>query len=225
MTPTEPRERLPALGLDEIVSVALDLTRELGLDGLTMRTVAGHFSTTPMALYHHVRDKETLVDLVVDAVLAQVRIPAQGFWEQRLRTLSLAVADALDRYPGVAARLADTSGLPPNGRRLMEASLSFLLDAGFDETEAGLAYATVHTFMYGRFNVEAAMRGRRPLRGRAPVASGFPALDRVGPAQVNLHGRDFREYGLDTVISGLRTRLAQARARAAGMTAVSSSPS
>ncbi|WP_322752749.1 TetR/AcrR family transcriptional regulator C-terminal domain-containing protein [Frankia sp. Cas3] len=225
MTPTEPRERLPALGLDEIVSVALDLARELGLDGLTMRTVAGHFGTTPMALYHHVRDKQTLVDLVVDAVLAQVRVPTQGSWEQRLRTLSLAVADALDRYPGVAARLADTPGLPPNGRRLMEASLSFLLDAGFDETEAGLAYATVHTFMYGRFNVEAAMRGRRAPRSRAPVAAGFPALDLVGPAQANLHGRDFREYGLDTVISGLRNRLAETRARAAGVTPASPSPS
>ena len=65
--PSRPKRDLT---VDEIVDRAIEIT---GTDGgessLTMRALASACGVTPMALYRHVDDKETLLTLIVDRVV------------------------------------------------------------------------------------------------------------------------------------------------------------
>ena len=68
--------------LDDRVAVALDLLDEAGLDGLTLRQLAGRLGIRAPTLYWHVRDKRELLDLlagaVMDEALAGWREPRPG---------------------------------------------------------------------------------------------------------------------------------------------------
>ncbi len=66
MASNRPRRNL---SLDEIVSTATDILRDIDDGSLTMRQLATSCGVTPMALYNHIDDKESLLTLVVDRVL------------------------------------------------------------------------------------------------------------------------------------------------------------
>jgi AcrR family transcriptional regulator len=57
-----------------LAAVALDLIQDDGLDALTMRTLADRSGVKAASLYWHVRDREELIGLVADALLARVRV-------------------------------------------------------------------------------------------------------------------------------------------------------
>ena len=61
-------------GLDvpTVVRTSLAIADAEGLDGLTMRRLASELDVTPMAIYHHVKNKEQLLDLVVDESLKEL---------------------------------------------------------------------------------------------------------------------------------------------------------
>ena len=66
---TERRQRRD-LTLDEVIDRALEIAQAEGEKGLTMRRVADACGVTPMAIYHHVENKEALLTAIVDRVVA-----------------------------------------------------------------------------------------------------------------------------------------------------------
>jgi hypothetical protein len=96
-------------------------------------------------------------------------------------------------------------GLTAQGRRLMDATIQILLDAGFDERGALLAYNVLHSYGVGRVTIESRLRGRpRP----APTdVSDLPALDRISSAVPDLHAADYRAFGYEAIVRGLRQLL------------------
>ena len=68
----------PALGrstpleLDEILTTALRLVQEEGRDVLSMRKLAKEVGVTPMALYHHIPDKPSLMNALVERVWLEI---------------------------------------------------------------------------------------------------------------------------------------------------------
>ena len=58
------------LTLDEVVDRAIEIAQAEGEHGLTMRGVANACDVTPMALYHHVENKEALLTAIVDRVVS-----------------------------------------------------------------------------------------------------------------------------------------------------------
>jgi AcrR family transcriptional regulator len=65
-------ERRPPLTRQRVVTEALTVIAEEGVEALTMRNLATRLGVVPGALYRHVRNKEQLQDLVLDGVLAEV---------------------------------------------------------------------------------------------------------------------------------------------------------
>ncbi len=63
---------------DTLAATALELIQEDGLDALTMRTLADRSGVKAASLYWHVRDREELLELVADALLARVSTPVRG---------------------------------------------------------------------------------------------------------------------------------------------------
>ena len=124
--------RPPPLTRPRIVRTALSLVDEKGLAALTMRALATGLEVSPMALYNHVRDKDELVDLMVDLMLAEVDTSVtEGDWLTQLRALVRSYHQALAAHHELARVYSVRVRIGPHGLLIMERTVALLLDAGF----------------------------------------------------------------------------------------------
>lgn len=140
----------PGLSRDEITRVALEFGSREGFEQLSMRSLARVLGVTPMALYHHVADKQDLLSMLVDEVLAPVEVPANDFgtWQERLSEQQRRNQVASTPYPGIDVVISEVK-LTKQGERLMQGYLQILRDGGFSEREAMLGLSTIYTLGYG----------------------------------------------------------------------------
>jgi AcrR family transcriptional regulator len=198
------RGKPPGLTEKQIVDAALSIIRQDGVEALSMRRLSRELGRSAMAAYSHVADKQQLLDLVAREILSEVEMPSpdSGPWEDRLRSVIEAIDVPLRHYPGIAEILF--ARMQSSDRRLILGIMEILLSAGFSDTDVVLGYAMVHTYLYGRYQVVMLAEDRPP----AEVDSD---IDRVLSHLPQLGGRDFFDFGVDTLIQGLRTRLATSR--------------
>lgn len=112
----------------------------VGFGNLTIEAVATHLDTAHSAIYHHVKNREALVELAMNHLMRREVWPAPGpDWRAHLDANSKAVWGLLRRHPGLAleltAQTAHSSAL-----QAFTASLSSHLEMlGFDSSDAYLA--------------------------------------------------------------------------------------
>jgi TetR/AcrR family tetracycline transcriptional repressor len=147
-------ERVP-LTRELIAAVAADLINEEGLEALTMRSVAARLSVSAMALYHHVEDKDEILRLVGDDILAGIDLPdpESGDWRQLLTDAVTKTHEALLSVPGMISVLL-TRTLLPNAHRILIFCIRQFERAGLTREEAKIAYAGLHQLSIGRLMVE-----------------------------------------------------------------------
>ena len=126
---------------DAIVQRALEIGDEEGLEAVSLRRVASDIGVTPMALYRHVRDKNDLLNAMLEAVIAGVDLTA-GIrptmpWQQQIRQGLQNAVDLLTARPvTLPLQIAYQGPLTPGIARSLEASLAILLQAGFRPRDA-----------------------------------------------------------------------------------------
>ena len=69
------KKRTQPLALDEILAAALDIVDTDGLAALTMRRLGSTLGVDPMMIYRHVPDKAGLLDLALERVRDEMRLP------------------------------------------------------------------------------------------------------------------------------------------------------
>jgi AcrR family transcriptional regulator len=215
--PTDDQDRRPRLTRERVVTEALAVIAEDGVPALTMRSLAARLGVVPGAVYHHVRNKEQLQDLLLDGVLAEVEfdLDASLHWTEQLKALAHRLRRVLEAHPGVAGILKTRDPLGPHSLALAEAFLSPLLATGFGDREAGLAFFLLVDYTIG-FAVSGTPTSVNEQRVRDPAVrtqlhqffrslppDRFPVLVAVGE-HVWVDNRDERfTAGLDVLIAGL----------------------
>src|SRR5437588_12380400 len=96
-----PRNRITT---DEVVAAAIDIVDRDGLDALTIRRVADACGLSPMGVYRHVRDKDDLLDRIVDAVVESNLddIEPAGDWDEQILHLFRHARALFLQHPSVA---------------------------------------------------------------------------------------------------------------------------
>ena len=202
---------------ERVVAEALTVIAADGAQSLSMRALAGRLGVVPGALYRHVRGKEQLYDLILDAVLAEVDCqpgPAQP-WDAQVAALARRLRTVLENHPGVAALLKTRDPLSPTSLALAEAFLAPLHAAGLPGREAALAFRLIYDYTLGFALADPTSPAERRLRDtatrqqlhaflRSLPASRFPTLAALGVHAWD-GNRDQRfTAGLDTLIRGLQ---------------------
>jgi TetR/AcrR family transcriptional regulator, tetracycline repressor protein len=96
----------PPLTRDRIVTAALRLIDEAGLDALSMRRLGKELGVDPMAVYHHVKGKDALLRAVVQHVFAAMPPPATGGpWDERVRQWARAYRGLAEAHPNLVLRI------------------------------------------------------------------------------------------------------------------------
>src|SRR5713101_2711510 len=106
---------------------------------------------TTGALYRHVRSKEQLHDLILDAVLAEIDCqPGPSLtWTGQITVLAHRLRTALEAHPGIAGLLKARDPLSPHSLALAEAFLAPLHAAGLPERQAARAFRLIYDYTIG----------------------------------------------------------------------------
>ena len=102
----EVQPRLP-LSRPRVLRAAVKIADERGLEALTMRRVAEEVGAEAMSLYHHVANKEEILDGLVDVIVGEINEtvdrldrPGDGAqWKGAVRARILAARTILLRHP------------------------------------------------------------------------------------------------------------------------------
>jgi AcrR family transcriptional regulator len=214
--PEEANTSRRALTRERVVAEGLSVIAAVGAQALSMRALAARLGVVPGALYRHVRNKEQLYDLILDAVLAEVdcQVDPGRPWTAQIATLAHRLRAVLEDRPGVAALLKIRDPLSPASLALAEAFLEPLLAAGLPGRDAAAAFRLIYDYTLGFAVADPTSPAEQRLRDAATSeqlraflcalpAGRFPALAAHG-----IHAwsadRDRRfESGLDILLRGL----------------------
>jgi len=202
---------------ERVVAEALAVINVDGAQALSMRAIAARLGVVPGALYRHVRSKEQLYDLVLDAVLAEVdcRADPDAPWAGQVAALAHRLRTALEEHPGIAALLKARDPVSPASLAVAEAFLAPLHAAGLPAHQAALAFRLVYDYTIGFALADPTSPAEQRLRDTAtrrelhaflrslPVGR-FPTLAAQGThAWANDRDQRFGS-GLDTLLRGLQ---------------------
>jgi AcrR family transcriptional regulator len=216
--PVDEESSRRALTRERVVAEALAVVNTDGAQALSMRALARRLGVVPGALYRHVRNKEQLYDLILDAVLAEVdcRTDLALPWITQVATLTHRLRAVLESHPGIAALLKTRDPVSPASLALAEAFLAPLHAAGLSGHQAALAFRLIYDYTLGFALADPASPAEQRLHDsaarqqlhaflRSLPASSFPTLAAHG----TYAWADDREQrftsGLDTVICGLQS--------------------
>jgi AcrR family transcriptional regulator len=201
---------------DQIVAVAIRLIDQEGLDAFSMRRLGRELGAGATSLYWHVKNKEQLVDLVLDELIGEVvaDVAVVEGWRPQLTEVARAVRRVLLRHRRVAPLLGERPTIGPKSLDAAEFVMRTLLDAGFDERSASMASGALVNYAAGFAMFESKSPGGT---GDSPEAremakavlayfaslpkDRYPSMARV--ARLRISEEDQFEYGLQRLLDGM----------------------
>jgi AcrR family transcriptional regulator len=234
----QPPRRDRGLSRDEIVSAAIAVADAEGPEAISMRRIAREVGAGAMSLYWHVASKEELLDLMLDAIEAEIEVPEPtGDWRADLGAFAHRTRAALRQHLWAVEFIGTRPPSGPNDVRNLERLLSLLDGIGVDDYQVVMGvFMTVATFVIGavireaqevRFQaeqerVEASMTAEEiqaeheRFRGWFEKSGQYPHIARLMKAGIDPDDpatRDERfQFSLDCVLDGIAARIALAAA-------------
>ena len=134
---------------------------------MTIRSLAAELGVAPMSLYRHIRDKDDLLDEVVDRLLAQAWQPSapEGKWREWVIEAAAKLRSFLVSQPAALHVYLRHPVVSPAAVERMDAMMDVLRRTGADEQTARRAYGALHTYTIGFAALEASRAGWTPDDG------------------------------------------------------------
>jgi AcrR family transcriptional regulator len=211
-----------ALSKQRVVAEAMRLADREGVDGLSMRRLAGALGAGAMSLYHYVANKDELLDAMIDVVFEEIELPPEGTdWQAAMRRRSVSARDVLARHPWAISLMESRTTPGPANLRHREAVTACLRQAGFSIVMATHANWLLDSYVYGFALQEASV----PFDDAAELADmttevflpqlppdEFPYLNESAAALVAAGYDPAQEFvfGLDLVLAALEPLRASA---------------
>jgi len=203
------------LTAERVIEGAVNLADRVGVDALTIRKIADEIDAKPMSIYHHVANKEAIIDGMVDSVFTEIELPPTDTdWRSAILVRCRSMREVLARHPWAAPLMESRTN--PGMATLIhhDAVLGCLRSGGMSLQLTGHAYAVIDAFLYGFGLQEASL----PATGGDDMAELASEIADQMPAELLPHlaeftidhvlqpGWDFGnefEYGLNLILDGL----------------------
>ncbi|MER7010851.1 TetR/AcrR family transcriptional regulator C-terminal domain-containing protein [Saccharopolyspora sp. NPDC000359] len=138
MPTSRTRGQRAGLTRQDVLGAALALVDREGLKVLSMRRLGAELGVEAMTLYHHVANKDALLDGLVEQLLAEVAPRgSSGSWQADLRNYAHDLREALLAHPNTIPLVASRPAVTARNLDFVEGVLGTLHDAGFP-LEVGL---------------------------------------------------------------------------------------
>ncbi|HET6988009.1 MAG TPA: TetR/AcrR family transcriptional regulator C-terminal domain-containing protein [Kribbella sp.] len=157
-----PRAGEERLSREAILTAALRVVDDEGIDALTMRRLAATLEVNPMSLYHHLPNKAAVLAGLAELVFAGLEYPDPGDavpWDAQLMDAAWAYRNALRAHPNLALQvLSDTSAVSDVVVVTMEPFYCALDRAGLSPRQVFESANTLIDFIHGFSLGEASVR-------------------------------------------------------------------
>ncbi|MDN4611561.1 TetR/AcrR family transcriptional regulator [Arthrobacter burdickii] len=197
------------------MQVAVGLADAGGLESLSMRKLAQELGVEAMSLYYHVKNKDDLIDGMVDVVFSEIVLPSPGEdWKTAMRERAESARAVLARHPWAIALMRSTPGAAT--LRHLDATIGCLRTAGFSPAMAGHAMSLLDSYVDGFALQEAALpldeaggiteATEDVLAQQQMMSHAFPNLAEIAAAYIlqpgYAFGNEFR-FGLQVILDGI----------------------
>jgi AcrR family transcriptional regulator len=212
---TGDRAQRTPLSRERVLRAAVALADESGSESLSMRRLGEAVGVEAMSLYHHVANKDDLLDGMIDVVFGEIELPTDcADWMVAMRKRALSARRVLARH-GWAIRFMESRTSPgPATLRHHDAVLGCLRNAGFSARLAAHAFSVLDSYIYGFALQKRGLPFDTPqetaelaneMLARFPVDE-YPHLAELTTQHVLEPGYDYGDeftFGLDLILEGL----------------------
>jgi len=212
--------RREPLSRQRALDAAVSLADREGLAALTMRRLAQDLGVEAMSLYHHVANKDDILDGMVDVVFAEIALPpSDADWRTAMRVRGHSMRDALVRHPWSVVVLETRRSPGAANLRHHDAVIGCLRTAGFSIPLTAHAYSVLDAYIYGfamqqvqlPFDTSAETQEvTEEILHQMPLGE-FPHLAELATEHVMKPGYTYAaefDFGLELVLDGLERALA-----------------
>ncbi len=214
-----PADRAP-LSRQRVLLGAIAVADAGGIGALTMRSLAQELGVKPMSLYHHVANKEEIIDGMIDVVFTEIELPtADGDWRTAMRRRASSARAVLRRHPWATPLMESRPTPGPANLQHHDAVIGALRGGGLSVVQSAHAYSVLDSYIYGFALTEAALPFDGPhdvadlaqeMLAQFPVHT-YPHLGELMREYIMKpgydHGNEF-ELGLDLILDGIEIRAA-----------------
>ncbi|MFS0698397.1 TetR/AcrR family transcriptional regulator [Cellulomonas sp. 179-A 4D5 NHS] len=211
--------RRPALSRARVIEAAVQVADAGGVTAVTMRRVAEHLGVEAMSLYHHVANKDVILDALVDHVFAEIDLPSAGEeWRSAMHRRASSARAAIRRHSWALGLMESRRNPGHSTLRHHDAVLGCLRGAGFSVAEAAHAISLLDSYVYGfvlqettlPFQTSAELEDVAAGLQAAMPAGEYPHLTELMVQHALRPGyayADEFDIGLDLILDGLAHRL------------------
>lgn len=196
-----------------IVAAGLELAADTGATSISVRELGTRLGADPTAIYRHFRNKEQLMQALLDELnaraVAAVTADSED-WRARLRQLASATLDLFTTYPAVAVEAVVLTTHGPGELDAIELMLDAFARAGLADDELVRHYALLASHVLSTAAGIARSRSERGLAddGRSPWLDApiladprtHPRIAEFGVDLAGLEDRDLYRLGVEAVI-------------------------
>lgn len=208
----EPRIRLTR---ERVLIAAIDLADKGGVEAMSMRKLGQELGVEAMSLYNHVRNKDDIVDGLIDVIFGEIGLPQRGIdWKTAMRLRAITAREVLARHPWAISLMESRTRPGDATLRHHDAVIGCLREAGFSIALTAHAYSALDSYIYGFAlqqaslpfsNAEEAVEVADNILQQFPT-NGFPYLAELATQHVLQPGYDYANeftFGLDLILDGL----------------------
>ena len=209
----------PRLSRERVLQGAVAVADAGGIASLTIRSLAAELGAKPMSVYHHVANKDEILDGIVDIVFSEIELPTiGGEWHSEMRRRAASAREAMRRHPWAIGLVETRTSPGPATLKHHDAVIGTLRKGGFSVEMTAHAFALIDAYVYGFALSEATL----PFNGPDTVPeiaeqmmaqfspADYPHLVEFSVEHVMKPGYDYGEefeYGLGVVLDGLSASL------------------
>ena len=144
-----PGHRAP-LTRERVLHGAIAIADAGGIAALTIRALADKLGVKPMSVYHHVANKDEILDGIVDLVFSEIDLPTTGGdWRTEIRRRATSARAVLSRHSWAIGLMESRTSPGPATLRHHDAVIATLRGAGFSVEMTAHAYALLDAYVYG----------------------------------------------------------------------------
>ncbi|MFD8560940.1 TetR/AcrR family transcriptional regulator C-terminal domain-containing protein [Streptosporangium canum] len=146
-----------AISVQSLVAAAVVIADTEGLVALSMRRVAAELGSGTTSVYRYVKNRDELLDLMVDAVRGEdsPRL-SSGDWRSDLARIAYGQRELMLRHPWLGTLLATRPALGPNSLRHMDYALAAAESLTADSTRAANVIGLIDDYVLGAVSRELA---------------------------------------------------------------------
>jgi TetR/AcrR family tetracycline transcriptional repressor len=207
------RKKAPQIPLtrEHIVATALAVVDRDGIEALSMRRLGAELDVDPMAVYHHVPNKDALLDAIVEAVMGEIDLAADNpsaSPEERIVYAARAYRDAILAHVNALPIVMSRGPRTPVAMRPVELLIGILRDAGLPPSQAMAGMNAIAATVRGTIGmISDNSAGAMSAEEVAAMAALFPADEYPYLREATMCSTDFLnedfEFGVRALARGL----------------------